>query len=91
MAQQCMTLRVSWHSWVSAMSVCPCFAKNASSQSNLLTLLIQKHLTRFVLSDHTLADLGFNQGGRPSTIQAILNPLGPPRDAKNCDVCHTGG
>ena len=69
----------------------PHFAKNASSQSNLLTLLIRKHVTRFILSNHTLADLGFNQGGIPSMIQAILNQSGPPRDAKNCDVCHAGG
>ena len=69
------------------MSMCPCFAKNAFSQSNLLTLLIRKHVTRFVLSNHTLADLGFNQGGIPSTIQAVLDQLCPPRDAKNCDVC----
>ena len=73
------------------MSMYPRFAKNASSQSNLLTLLIQKHVARFILSDHTLADLDFNQGGIPSMIQAILNQLGPPRDAKNCDVRHTGG
>ena len=69
---------------------CPCLAKNASSQSNLLTLLIQKHVTRFLLSGNTLADLGFNLGGILSMIQAIRNQLGPPRDAKNCDVRHAG-
>ena len=50
-----------------------------------------KRVTHFILSDRTLADLGFNQDGIPSTIQAILDQLGPPRDAKNCDVCHVGG
>ena len=70
---------------------CLHLAKNASSQSNLLTLLIQKHVTRFLLSSNTLADLGFNQGGIPSTIRAICNQLGPPRDAKNCDVCTHAG
>ena len=45
-------------------------------------------MTRFLLSGNTLADLGFNQGGRLSTIWAIRNQLGPPRDAKNCDVSH---
>ena len=44
-----------------------------TSQSNLLTLLIQKHVTRFLLSGNTLADLGFNQGGILSTIRAIRN------------------
>ena len=64
---------------------------SASSQSNLLTLLIRERVTRLVLSDHTLADSGFNQGGIPSMIQAILDQSGPPRDTKNCDVCHAGG
>ena len=59
------------------MSAWPRLAKNVSSQSNLLTLLIQKHVTHFVLSDHTLADLGFNQGGIPSMIRAILDQSGP--------------
>ena len=72
------------------MTAYPCLAKNASSQSNLLTLLIQKCVACFILSNHTLADLGFNQGGIPSTIQAVLDQLGPPRDAKNCDVHHAG-
>ena len=65
--------------------------QNASSQSNLLTLLIRKHVTHFLLSNNTLADLGFNQGGILSMVQAICNQLGPPRDAKNCDVSHAGG
>ena len=60
------------------------------SQSNLLTLLIRKHVARFLLSGNTLADFGFNQGGILSTIWAIHHQLGPPRDAKNCDVCHVG-
>ena len=68
-----------------------CVAKYASSQSNLLTLLIRKCVSRFILSDHTLVDLGFNQGGIPSTDSAVLDQWGPPRDAKNCDVCHAGG
>ena len=73
------------------MSACLCLAKNVSSQSNLLTLLIRKHVTRFLLSDNTLVDLGFNQGGILSTVRAIHNQLGPPRDAINCDVSHAGG
>ena len=48
-----------------------------TSQSNLLTLLIRKRVTRFLLSGNTLADLGFNQGGILSTIQAIHNQLVP--------------
>ena len=56
---------------------CPCLAKNASSQSNLLTLLIRKHVTHFLLSGNTLADLGFNQGGILSTVRAIRNQLVP--------------
>ena len=54
----------------------------AFSQSNLLTLLIQKHVSLLFLSNHTLADLGFSQGGMLSTNRAILDRLGPPRDAK---------
>ena len=76
---------------MSAISTCPHLAKNASSQSNLLTLLIRKCVTRFLLSINTLADLGFNQGGILSMVRAIRNQLCPPRDAKNCDVCHAGG
>ena len=34
-------------------------------------------MNRLILSDHTLADLGFNQGGIPSMIQAILDQSGP--------------
>ena len=48
-----------------------------TSQSNLLTLLIRKRVTRFLLSGNTLADLGFNQGGILSTIQAVHNQLVP--------------
>ena len=40
-------------------------------QSKLLTLLIQKCVTCFLLSGNTLADLGLNQGGILSTIRAI--------------------
>ena len=36
-----------------------CCQVHASSQPNLLTLLIRKHVSHFILSDHTLADLGF--------------------------------
>ena len=48
-----------------------------TSQSNLLTLLIRKHVTCFLLSGNTLADLGFNQGGILSMIQVIRNQLEP--------------
>ena len=48
-----------------------------TSQSNLLTLLIRKHVTHFLLSGNTLADLGFNQGGILSMIQAVCNQSGP--------------
>ena len=54
----------------------------AFSQSNLLTLLIRKRVSLLFLSDHTLADLDFSQGGILSTDRAILDRLGPPRDAK---------
>ena len=62
-----------------------------TSQSNLLTLLIRKHVTRFLLSSNTLADLGvltkveYYPRFGPFTISWC-----PPRDAKNCDVCHVG-
>ena len=45
----------------------------------------------FKVSDNTLADLGFNQGEILSTVGAVCNQLGPPRDAKNYDVSHAGG
>ena len=47
-----------------------------TSQSNLLTLLIRKRVTRFLLSGNTLADLGLNQGGILSMIQATRYQLG---------------
>ena len=62
--------------------------ERVTSQSNLLTLLIWKRVTHFLLSGITLADLGFNQGGILSTIRAIRNQLGPPRDTKNV-MCAT--
>ena len=77
---------------MSARSACPYLAKNTFSQSTLLTLLIRKRVTHFLLSDNTLADLGvltkveyFPRFG-PFAIS-----WSPPRDAKNCDVCHAGG
>ena len=55
----------------------PASCQEHVSQSNLLTLLIRERVTRFLLSINTLADLGFNQGGIPSTVRAVLNQLGP--------------
>ena len=37
--------------------------EHITSQSNLLTLLIRRCVTRFLLSGNTLADLGLDQGG----------------------------
>ena len=48
------------------------------------------YLTSSCLTTH-LQTWGFNKGGIPSTNQAVLDQLGPPRDTKNCDVCHAGG
>ena len=66
-------------------------AKYAFTQSNLLTLLIRKCISLLFLSNHTLADLGFSQGGMLSTNWAILDRLAPTQGRQNCDVCHAGG
>ena len=51
--------------------------EHVTSQSNLLTLLIRKHVTHFLLSGNTLADLGFHQSGILSTIWAVRHQSGP--------------
>ena len=69
-----------------------------TSQSNLLTLLIRKHVTHFLLSSNTLADLGFNQGGILSMIRAIRHQLGPTQGCQKLScvpragvtACHPG-
>ena len=61
-----------------------------TSQSNLLTLLIRKCVTHFLLSGNTLADLGHNQGGILSMVWAIGNQLVPTQGHQNCDVYHAG-
>ena len=64
--------------------------ERVTSQSNLLTLLIWKRVTCFLLSGNTLAYLGFNQGGILSTIPAIRNQLMPTQGRQNCDVYYAG-
>ena len=44
----------------------------------------------FLFPITTLEDLGHRQGGMGSMIWATHIQLGPPRDAKNCDVCYVG-
>ena len=64
---------------------------SVASQSNMLTLLIQKHVAcSLSFLTTTLEDLGHNQGEMMSTIGPLIFSWGLPRCAKNCDVCYAG-